>query len=244
MSFARQTLVTFGKVGILAGIAIAFVLGFATTVYLALRSHEVKVPDVMGKDRTSAESALQDAGLNMRVRATRPVSDAKPDTIILELPRAGEMVKVGQTIAVDVSRAAQQGESAVTVKGGEEKGDKKEEKGKKSEPESNANANKSSSASEKNDNANANKKPKKNVNKNANNSNANNSNASGNNAANANRGNANVRNANAGNANTNAGRNTNVVVPGNRNVNLNVNRRAPAATTPPFVKPPTNQRTP
>ena len=39
-------------------IAIAFLFGVVTTVYLSLRSPEVKVPDVVGKDRFEAEKIL------------------------------------------------------------------------------------------------------------------------------------------------------------------------------------------
>ena len=39
------------RIGIVIAIAIVFVFGLATTVYLSLRSPEVTVPDVVGKDR-------------------------------------------------------------------------------------------------------------------------------------------------------------------------------------------------
>src|SRR5687768_6565123 len=103
-----------GQGAILAGIAITFFLGLLGTVYLSLRSPEVKVPDIVGKDRASAESTISDAGLNFRVRATRPIGNSQPDTVLLQLPGAGEMVKAGQTVAVDISRAAKEGESVTS----------------------------------------------------------------------------------------------------------------------------------
>jgi beta-lactam-binding protein with PASTA domain len=92
------------------GIAIAFSLGLMGAIYLSLRSSETRVPDIVGKDRTAAENTISDAGLNFRVRATRPTSEAKPDTVLIQLPHAGEVVKVGQTVAVDISRPTKEGE--------------------------------------------------------------------------------------------------------------------------------------
>jgi beta-lactam-binding protein with PASTA domain len=97
---------------IVIAIAIVFVFGLATTVYLSLRSPEVKVPDVMGKDRFEAERVLGDAGLNFRVRKARPNGQMKADTVLFQVPRAGEVVKVGQTVAMDISRPLKEGESS------------------------------------------------------------------------------------------------------------------------------------
>lgn len=98
------------RLGIVIAIAVAFFFGLASTVYLSLLSPEVKVPEVIGKDRFEAEKVLGEAGLNYRVRATRPSNQATPNTVMFQLPRAGEVVKVGQTVALDVSRAAKEGE--------------------------------------------------------------------------------------------------------------------------------------
>ncbi|HEX6729137.1 MAG TPA: PASTA domain-containing protein [Pyrinomonadaceae bacterium] len=97
-------------------IAIAFLFGVGSTVYLSLRSPEVTVPNVVGKDRFEAEKTLADADLNFRVRATRPSNQAKPDTVLFQLPRPGEVVKAGQTVAMDVSRPTKEGEAPETVK--------------------------------------------------------------------------------------------------------------------------------
>lgn len=97
-------------------IAIAFLFGVGSTVYLSLRSPEVTVPNVVGKDRFEAEKILADAELNFRVRATRPSNQAKPDTVLFQLPRPGEVVKAGQTVAMDVSRPTKEGEAPETVK--------------------------------------------------------------------------------------------------------------------------------
>jgi beta-lactam-binding protein with PASTA domain len=200
VSYARQTLTIFKRILIVIGIAIAFALGLLGAIYLSLRSSETRVPDIVGKDRAAAETTISDSGLNFRVRATRPTSEAKPDTVLIQLPHAGEIVKVGQTVAVDISRPSLNGESSVP------------------NSDSNTNSNTNNSATNtnsKSDNSNvsenANDKPKKKPtpNKNANaNANANNRNA----------------NANRPPANTNANR---VVTPPAGNVNApagNANR--------------------
>src|SRR5262249_10857866 len=102
-------------IAIVIAIGLVFLFGVVTTVYLSLRSPEVKVPDVVGKDRFEAEKILGEADLKFRVRATRPSNEAKPDTVMFQLPRAGEVVKTGQTVAMDISRAAKEGESPETV---------------------------------------------------------------------------------------------------------------------------------
>ena len=125
MSLATRALSALRRIGIVIAIAIAFLFGLATTVYLSLRSSEVTVPDVVGKDRLDAEHVLGNASLNFRVRATRPSSQLKPNTVLFQLPRAGEVVKAGQTVAMDISRTAKEGEATESIapekKSGEEK---------------------------------------------------------------------------------------------------------------------------
>jgi beta-lactam-binding protein with PASTA domain len=199
-------------------IAVAFLFGLATTVYLSLRSREVTVPNIVGKDRFEAEKILGDSDLNFRVRAARPSNQVKPDTVLFQLPHGGEVVKAGQTVAMDISRAAKEGETPETVKQTEE-------------PAENRNATETL--------ANENKpKRNKNTNKNANdNSNAN---LNANTAGNANR-HANT-NAAAGTVNANATPRPNVnrTEEGNSNSrtnsNQNENRRPPAPKPSPTVR--------
>lgn len=115
MSLGARIVSVFRSIAIVIAIAVVFLFGVATTVYLSLRSPEVKVPDVVGKDRFEAEKILAEADLKFRVRATRPSTEAKPDTVLFQLPRPGEVVKTGQTVAMDVSRAAKEGETPETV---------------------------------------------------------------------------------------------------------------------------------
>lgn len=231
MSFVKQTLAALGKIGIILAIGIAFLSGLAGTVYLSLRSAEVRVPEIVGKDRMAAESAITDAGLRMRLRATRYSAEAQPNTILDQSPKPGEVIKVGQTVAVVLSRAAaKEGETSTppsTV-------DNKPETDK---PKENQNANTTASANNKNENQNQNQNKEK-RNRNTNNKNANNSN----NSNNSNNVNANNRKANnSNNRNVPANRNTNANS-GNANTNSNpgatnsnTNKRPPVnISTPPF----------
>ena len=195
------------------GIAIAFSLGLLGAIYLSLRSSETRVPDIVGKDRTAAENTISDAGLNFRVRATRPTSEAKPDTVLIQLPHAGEVVKVGQTVAVDISRPTKEGEASTPA---------------------NTNTNTEGSTNPQNNSSpetNANKEKKKPTNRNANA----NDNGNANRLSNRNQN----RNANRpanGNANSNATpvhTNSNTA-PANRAAsNTNTNRRPPVRTPTP-----------
>ena len=197
-------------------IVVVFLFGVATTVYLSLRSPETKVPDVVGKNRFDAEKILEEADLKFRVRAYRPSSQAQPDTVLFQLPRAGEVVKAGQTVAMDVSRPTKAGETPEATP-----------------DESNENRNTNTSA---NANANENKPKKpKNTNANANgntNANANRSpdaNGNTNRPANVNRPNANANVTPRSNVNSSDQRNT------NSRTNSNENRRPVAPRPTPTV---------
>jgi len=152
VSFIRQTLTVLKRIAIVIGIFIAFGLGLLGAIYLSLRSSETRVPDIVGKDRTAAESTISDAGLNFRVRAKRATSEAKPDTVLIQLPPAGQVVKVGQTVAVDISLPSANGETSTPTNSNTEA----------------SNTNKQENAAPENANGNANKEKKKAANKNAN----------------------------------------------------------------------------
>jgi beta-lactam-binding protein with PASTA domain len=214
---ARLTSV-FRSIAVVIAIALVFLFGVATTVYLSLRSPEVKVPDVVGKNRFDAEKILADADLKFRIRATRPTNEAQPDTVMFQLPRAGEVVKTGQTVAMDISRLAKAGESS--------------EKVTPDEPAENRNTNSSV-----NTNENKPKRPRpKNTNENANgNTNAN---ANANRSVNANKpSNVNRANTNTGTVNANATPRANVnrITPTNANTRPAANvRPVPRATPKPI----------
>jgi len=228
VTLASQTLTALQRLGIVIAIGVAFLFGLATTVYLSLRSPEVTVPEVVGKDRSVAENELQTAGLNFRVRATRPSRQVKADTVMFQLPSAGQIVKAGQTVAVDIARVPKEGEASEVVANQDN-----------SNTNENRNTNESASG-----NANENK-PKRNKNANAN-ANANANEANGNRNANATRANANVRanaNANVANDNSTVNREANSnrtpqTENGNSSKpNRNVNRTPTPARTPPPAAP-------
>ena len=213
MNKASGALSVLRRLIIVIAIAIVFVLGLATTVFLSLRSPEVKVPDVVGKERFEAERVLGEAGLNFRVRATRPSSQVKADTVLFQLPHGGDVVKVGQTVAMDVSRPVKEGEASDVAA---------PEKSPEEKPASTNDNNENKPKKPKNTNTNANANDNGNVNAATRNGNANRS-------ANTNR--------NSNNGNTNPVINTNSdrpVINGNSNraVNQNGNERPPARPSP------------
>ena len=114
MSLFARIASIFRSIAIVIAIAVVFLFGVATTVYLSLRSPEVKVPDVVGKNRYEAEQILAEADLKFRVRAIRPSTQAT-NTVLFQLPRPGEVVKTGQTVAMDISRETKEGETPESV---------------------------------------------------------------------------------------------------------------------------------
>jgi len=223
VSFTTQALTALKRIFIVIGIAIAFTLGLVGAIYLSLRSSETKVPDIVGQDRMSAENTISSAGLNFRVRAMRATSDAKPNTVLIQLPHAGEIVKVGQTVAVDISRSSKEGEAPTSSTSNNNSNTEK-----KAENDNTANSN---------TNSNDNKQKKKPANKNAN------DNSNANRPANRNRNsNANSNLATNGNVNTrpagtpvHSNQNSNDVPKGNANRagNVNANRRPPVTAPTP-----------
>jgi hypothetical protein len=228
LSLAARVVSIFRSITIVIAIVVVFLFGVATTVYLSLRSPETTVPNVVGKDRFDAEKILEEADLKFRVRAYRPSREVNPDTVMFQLPRAGEVVKAGQTVAMDLSRPVKEGESAETVTADEPS------ENRNTNASANANENKPRKPKNNNENANGNANANANVNRPAN-ANANrpaNANANVNRPANANRPNANVT---VDNANVTPRPNANRIDPRNTNsrTNSNVNEnRRPVAPRP------------
>ena len=175
MNTATGALSALRRLFIVIAIAIVFVFGLATTVYLSLRSPEVTVPEVVGKDRFEAERVLGDAGLNFRVRATRPSNQVNADTVLFQLPRAGEVVKAGQTVAMDISRSVKEGEASQAVVPEKTPEEKPANQNSNEAVAANENKPKKNKNANKNDNSNANRnanRPAPNKNANAANANA------------------------------------------------------------------------
>jgi len=219
-----KVLSAFGKLGVVALVAIAFAFGLLLTVYLSLRSPNIPVPDVAGKSYFDGEAELARAGLDIRERAKRYKPDVPPGTIIDQSPRPGEIIKAGQTVAVVVSRPPKEGEKPPDEAVAEER---REERGTEAIVEN------------KNGNQNRERRRTSNRNSNANSNAASNSNAAGNsnggNTSNGGSRNANAANSNSGRANANANANRPRTTNSNaRNSNSggprNANAARPAST--------------
>jgi len=220
----RGILSAFGKLGLVALLAVAFAFGLLTTVYLSLRSPNIQVPDVSGKSYSDGESVLSKAGLDIRERASRYKQNVPPGVIIDQSPHAGEIIKAGQTVAVVVSRAPKEGEQPVDETVAAER---QEERG--------------TEGLDENKNTNTNRR--KPVNRNSNGNSNSNAAANTNTALNSNGGelNTNARNANAGNANLpvnrNANRNSNTATNANTNRNRTTNSNACLHIVNPTTRP-------
>jgi beta-lactam-binding protein with PASTA domain len=215
VAFGR-ILSAFGKLGIVALIAVAFAFGLLTTIYISLRSPNIQVPDVVNKTYLDGEKVLSKSGLDIRERAKRYKPEVPPGVILDQSPHSGETVKEGQTVAVVVSRAPKEGEQPPDETVAEER---KTERGTEGLDEN------------RNTNSNRRKPSNRNTNGNSNSNSAANSNASGN--SNANGGNANNKNSN--NKNSNGAVNSNARRTLNTNTNArpaNSNAGARTTTTP------------
>ena len=99
MSFIQKGASAFGKLIIVVALAATFAVGLVGVVYISLQGQEIKVPDLVGKDFTASEEELASLGLRIKKRADR-LSSEKPNTVLEQLPKAGETVKTGQMILV------------------------------------------------------------------------------------------------------------------------------------------------
>lgn len=191
-----------GRLSILIIVGAAFIVGLLGALYLNFRSPEVTVPEIIGKDQSAGRIMVEDVGLNLRVRASRLVTDANPNTILDQSPKPGDVIKVGQTIAVVIARSeAREGEAASRTEPTPNTDEEEE--------------NKEGSTADKSDEANTNRNDRSN--RNSNRAPSRNRNANNNRNTNANR---NSNSANTGARNTNANRSANT----NRQTNANTNR--------------------
>jgi hypothetical protein len=116
MSFIKKGASAFGKLLTVIALAAAFLVGAVGVVYLSLQGEELKVPEIVGKDLVESEKELASLGLRIKKRADRPSSE-KPNTILEQLPKAGDTVKTGQMILVVTSKAGLEGEETpATIK--------------------------------------------------------------------------------------------------------------------------------
>ncbi len=104
MSIINQGLNAVGKLLLLAVLLATFLASMAGVVYMSLAGDEIKVPELVGKDFVESEQELAALGLKIKRRADRPSAE-KINTVLEQLPRAGETVKTGQLILVVTSKA-------------------------------------------------------------------------------------------------------------------------------------------
>lgn len=104
MSLIKTGLNSIGKLLTLCVLLLAFLASMAGVVYMSLSGTEIKVPELTGKDFSESERELAALGLKIKRRADRPSAE-KLNTVLEQLPRAGETVKTGQMILVVVSKA-------------------------------------------------------------------------------------------------------------------------------------------
>ena len=192
MSFIKKSASAFGKLITVIALAGTFIVGLVGVVYMSLQGAELKVPEIVGKDFVQSEKELESMGLRIKKRADRP-STEKPNTVLEQLPKAGETVKTGQMILVVTSKTNPEGEELplpIKKTTEEEESEKIEEliseKPKKSNKNTNTNKKKTtrdtnSSNSEENSNSSNSNSNKSNSNSNKSNSNSgSNKNTSGN----------------------------------------------------------------
>ncbi|MGI8787557.1 MAG: PASTA domain-containing protein [Pyrinomonadaceae bacterium] len=116
MSFVKKGASAFGKLFIVIALAGTFIVGLVGVVYMSLQGQAMSVPEIVGKDYVQSEQELSALGLRIKKRADR-FSNEKPNTILEQLPKAGETVKTGQMILVVTSKANPEGDEApATIK--------------------------------------------------------------------------------------------------------------------------------
>ena len=111
MSVISKSFSALSKLITVAVLLAAFLGGMAGVVYMSLSGEELKVPELVGKDFVQSEKELEALGLKIKRRADR-VSTEPINTVLEQLPKAGETVKTGQMILVVVSKAGLAGEEA------------------------------------------------------------------------------------------------------------------------------------
>ncbi len=114
MGFVKKGASAFGKLVIVIVLAGTFIVGMVGVVYMSLQGKEMKVPEITGKDFVESEKELTAMGLKIKRRADR-YSTEKPNTVLEQLPKAGDTVKTGQMILVVTSKTNPEGEEAPTT---------------------------------------------------------------------------------------------------------------------------------
>ena len=102
MSIVKSGFSAIGRLAALGLLAVAFLVGLVSVVYLSLQGSEIQVPEITGKSFSESESELASLGLKIKKRANRASTEAI-NTVIEQLPKPGDVVKTGQMIYVITS---------------------------------------------------------------------------------------------------------------------------------------------
>jgi beta-lactam-binding protein with PASTA domain len=102
----RKRMESLTRIGLILFIftGVAF-LSAVTTIRIAVRSHEVKMPDLVGKNVTDAQAALDNLHLGLRV-ADRVYDKMPAGSVVRQVPAPNIAVKEGQFAHVVVSLGA------------------------------------------------------------------------------------------------------------------------------------------
>ena len=94
-----------GKLLLLGGaLLLTYVLFFAVSMRLALKTREVEVPPLAGKSVNEARTLLADTGLNLRLEETRRVDAKVPDGhVLMQDPQPGVRTRRERSVKVWVS---------------------------------------------------------------------------------------------------------------------------------------------
>lgn len=94
------------RLGMVVVLIIAFVLSAVITIYLIFRTGATRVPAIVGKSQSEAQSIAERAGLRVRVQV-RPDSTVPKDTVIETRPVQNSSVKKDSTLVIVVSGGSQ-----------------------------------------------------------------------------------------------------------------------------------------
>jgi serine/threonine-protein kinase len=94
-----------GKLLLLGGaLLLTYVLFFAVSMRLALKTREVEVPSLAGKTVNEARTLLADTGLNLRVEEGRRIDPkVPPGQVLMQEPQAGLRTRRERSVKVWVS---------------------------------------------------------------------------------------------------------------------------------------------
>lgn len=114
MSFVKKIGSALGKLLIVVTLLAAFGVGMVYVVYRSLQGEEITVPEIVGKNAEETERELAALGLKVKKRAER-YSEEAPNTILEQLPKAGDTVKTGQLILIVTSKPNPEGDEKPTT---------------------------------------------------------------------------------------------------------------------------------